>query len=63
VTVQVAVGADGRATSVTVVSDPGHGFGREARMCAMRETYTAAADHDGNPIAGQTKAFRIHFER
>jgi periplasmic protein TonB len=55
VTVQVAVGPDGRAKTVTVMSDPGHGFGREARLCAMRETYTTAL--------GQTKAFRIHFER
>jgi protein TonB len=63
VTVQVSVGADGRAIQVQVMSDPGHGFGREARLCAMRETYTTAANRDGNPIPGQTKPFRIHFER
>src|SRR5512140_2143742 len=63
VTVQVQVGPDGRAKSVAVMADPGHGFGREARLCAMRETYTSALDKDGTPIAGQTKAFRIHFER
>src|SRR5262249_33869663 len=63
VTVEVSVGANGRATQVQVKSDPGHGFGREARMCAMRETYQTALDHDGNAIAGQTKPFRIHFER
>ena len=63
VTVQVTVGPDGRAKSVAVTADPGHGFGREARLCAMRETYTTALDKDGTAIAGQTKAFRIHFER
>ncbi len=63
VTVQVTVGPDGRAKTVAVTSDPGHGFGREARLCALRETYTPALDRDGAAIAGQTKAFRIHFER
>ncbi len=63
VTVQVSVGPDGRAKTVSVMADPGHGFGREARLCAMRETYTTALDKDGTAIAGQTKAFRIHFER
>ena len=63
VTVQVAVGADGHAKTVTLLNDPGHGFGREARLCAMRETYTTALDKDGTAIPGQTKAFRIHFER
>ncbi len=63
VTVQVTVGPEGRAKTVAVTSDPGHGFGREARLCAMRETYTTALDKDGTAILGQTKAFRIHFER
>jgi protein TonB len=63
VTVQVTTTADGTAESVNVVNDPGHGFAREARRCAMRERYKTALDHDGNPIRGVTKAFRIHFER
>ncbi len=61
-TVSVSVGADGRVGSATIVQDPGHGFGREARACAMRETFLSALDRDGNPIAS-TKSFRIHFER
>jgi protein TonB len=63
VSVQVATRPDGSAERVTVVSDPGHGFAREARLCALRERYNSALDHDGNPIPGMTKAFRIHFER
>ncbi len=63
VTVRVTVGPDGRAKTVAVVSDPGHGFGREARICALRETYKTALDREGNPIEGQTNGFRIHFER
>jgi protein TonB len=63
VSVQVATRPDGTAERVTILSDPGHGFAREARQCAMRERYNAALDHDGNPIGGLTKSFRIHFER
>jgi protein TonB len=63
VTVQVAIRPDGAADRVTVLTDPGHGFAREARLCAMRERYTPALDRDGNPIAGISKAFKIHFER
>jgi len=63
VMVQVTVGPNGRASQVRVLQDPGHGFGREAQRCAMKETFTTALDRDGNAIAGVTKAFRIHFER
>ncbi len=61
-TVTVSVGADGRPSSVSIGQDPGHGFGREARACALRESFLPALDRDGSPIAS-TKSFRIHFER
>lgn len=63
VTLQVEVKADGSPGSVRVVSDPGNGFGREARRCAMGKRYATAQDHDGNPIAGTTNQFRVHFSR
>lgn len=63
VSVQVTTRPDGTADKVTIVSDPGHGFAREARQCAMRERYNAALDREGNAMAGLTKAFRIHFTR
>jgi protein TonB len=62
VRVRISVGADGRATRVDVLSDPGHGFGREARQCAMREKYTPAMDAYGMPIAA-TKEINVTFER
>lgn len=62
VTIEVAVGTDGKAQKVTVVQDPGFGFAREARSCALRQTYNAALDRDGKPIAA-TKKFRVRFER
>ncbi len=63
VTVKVAVGADGKPTKITVLKDPGHGFAREARTCAMQKRFLTALDATGNPIAGETKEFRIRFER
>lgn len=63
VLIQVKVRADGTPDAVTVVQDPGHGFGREARKCAMRKRYTTALDVDGRPIPGATNAFRVRFDR
>ena len=37
VMLQVDVRPDGTAGTVTVLSDPGSGFGREARRCAGRK--------------------------
>jgi len=56
------VRADGTPVSVSVLQDPGNGFGREARRCAMNKHYQTALDHDGNAIAGTWKA-RVHFSR
>lgn len=63
VIIQVKVKADGTADTVTIVQDPGHGFAREARKCAMRKRYNTALDVEGNAVGGMTKPFRIRFER
>lgn len=52
VLVQVSVSPDGRPSMVKVVSDPGHGFGRAARTCAMQRTYQTALDRDGKSVPG-----------
>jgi protein TonB len=62
VMLQVDVSADGAPSAVRVLSDPGNGFGREARPCAMRKRYMPALDHDGNPIASTIKV-RVSFTR
>ena len=62
-TIQVAVRADGTPERVTVLSDPGHGFGRAATKCAMMQRFDPALDRDGNPIPGLTKSLRVRFER
>jgi len=62
VTLQIDIRADGTPAAVRVLSDPGNGFGREARQYALRQVYVAARDHDGTPIAGTTKV-KVHFSR
>lgn len=62
VTLQIDVRADGSASAVQVISDPGNGFGREARRYALTQHFQPAQDHDGNPIAGTIKT-RVHFSR
>jgi protein TonB len=63
VLIKVRVKDSGDPETVTVVQDPGHGFGREARKCAMRKKYTNALDVDGKPIPSETNPFRVRFER
>jgi protein TonB len=59
----VRVGPDGRARSVSVLSDPGEGFGAAARACALRQRYRPALDRSGSPVAAQTAPFRVRFTR
>jgi protein TonB len=59
----VAVGADGRAKSVTVLSDPGSGFGSLARRCALRRSFQPALDAAGQPITSSTPPFTVRFTR
>lgn len=56
--IEVRVSTGGRAENVSITSDPGHGFGREAKKCALRERYETALDVDGNAIPG---LFRVRF--
>jgi periplasmic protein TonB len=62
VQIAVTVGADGRAKSVTVLTDPGHGFGRRARQCAMTMPYAPALDVTGRPITKTTPPFWVTFK-
>ena len=62
VTIQVNVKPDGAAESVRVSSDPGHGFGRLARSCALAKHFEAALDREGHPVDA-TMTVRIHFSR
>ncbi len=63
VTIVVSVGADGRPTGVRVTSDPGNGFGRVARSCAMGMRYNAGRDRAGSPTSATTPPFVVRFDR
>jgi protein TonB len=56
--IEVKVSTDGRAETVAILSDPGHGFGREARKCALREKYAPALNVDGIAVPG---VYRVNF--
>jgi protein TonB len=60
--VQVTVSPDGGALSVSVVSEPGHGFGRAARACALARRYQPAADRSGAPVTS-TSLINVRFNR
>jgi periplasmic protein TonB len=61
-TVLVTVGVDGSALSVSVVGDPGHGFGRAAAACALAKRYQPALDRAGAPIVASAPV-NVRFMR
>jgi len=63
VSVVVTVKPDGTAQSVAVVNDPGHGFGRAAKTCAMSQRYAPALDRVGQAAGGKTLPFTVRFTR
>ncbi|MEM1032662.1 MAG: hypothetical protein AAGN82_20115 [Myxococcota bacterium] len=63
VTVVVEVSAAGQPARVSVVRDPGHGFGAAARACALGQRYVAALDPRGRAIRGSTAPFSVRFMR
>lgn len=59
----VTVRPDGTPRSVKIVSDPGHGFGRAARMCALGRRYKPGLDRDGNPTTASSPPITVRFTR
>jgi periplasmic protein TonB len=62
-TILVVVSPDGTPKSVQIASDPGHGFGRAARICALGRRFTPALDHSGMPITSTTAPITVRFTR
>ncbi|MES1169990.1 MAG: DUF2510 domain-containing protein, partial [Leifsonia sp.] len=62
VTLRVSVGVDGRVGEVRATSDPGAGFGREARACALSKPWSPALDRAGRPAAATT-IVNVRFDR
>jgi protein TonB len=61
--VRVQVHVDGTAESVSVVRDPGMGFGEAAVGCALRESYEPARDRTGAAVAALSPPIRVRFTR
>jgi protein TonB len=63
VSILVTVRPDGTPTSVRVTSDPGHGFGRAARACALGRRFTPGTDRSGTPVTATTPPITVRFTR
>ncbi|MBI4702709.1 MAG: hypothetical protein HY744_16425 [Deltaproteobacteria bacterium] len=59
----VTVGPGGEPRSARVLSDPGYGFGRAARECALAQRFQPALDRDGNPALSTTPPIKVRFRR
>ena len=62
VTLRVEVGADGRVVQASATRDPGHGFGREARRCALYKRWAPGLDREGRAASSVT-VVNVRFER
>jgi outer membrane biosynthesis protein TonB len=63
VMLSVTVGPDGRAKSVSVLKDPGSGFGNLAKSCAFRMRYSVGLDARGQAVTKTTPPFPVRFTR
>jgi protein TonB len=58
----VEVDASGRVLNAAAKSDPGHGFAREARRCALSKRWDPGLDRAGNPMRSITLV-NVKFQR
>lgn len=62
VQLRIDVSANGAVRSVTVVADPGSGFGREAKRCATSKRWSSGLDREGRPIDA-VEIVNVRFDR
>lgn len=62
VTLRVDVADDGTALGAHVLDDPGHGFGQNARACALRKRFAPALDRQGAPQRAKATV-QVTFDR
>ena len=62
VSLQVAVAANGAVSAADVRSDPGYGFGRAARRCALTKRWDPGLNAVGQPTAA-TAVVKVRFQR
>jgi protein TonB len=63
VLIAVTVLSNGTPQAVTVLRDPGHGFGAAARACALGQRFTPALDRAGIPMLATTPPITVRFTR
>jgi protein TonB len=61
-TIRVELDVAGRVSHVSIVSDPGYGFGAAARRCALAKRWIPALDRSGNARASSA-TLRVRFVR
>jgi hypothetical protein len=62
VVLRISISATGVAKRVDILSDPGNGFGEEAKRYALAQHYRPALDRAGVPTEGSITV-RVHFQR
>lgn len=62
VTLRIEVAADGHVVQVNAARDPGHGFGREAKRCALGKRWAPGLDRDGHATSVVTRV-NVRFDR
>jgi protein TonB len=63
VVLRADVRADGTAERVTIIDDPGHGFGAAAVKCALSTRFMPARNERGEPIRALSPPIRVRFTR
>lgn len=63
VVLRVVVRAEGTVERVSVVDDPGYGFGAAATVCARRTRFTPARDGNGQSVRATSPPIRVRFTR
>lgn len=62
VNLRIDLSATGEVRAAQATTDPGFGFARVARRCALSKRWAAALDRDGNPTAATT-VVTVRFDR
>jgi protein TonB len=59
---RVSVGATGSVSGVQVTAEPGYGFGRAAKRCAMNKRWDPGLDASGR-VVDATAVVNVRFVR
>jgi outer membrane biosynthesis protein TonB len=62
VSLRVEVSLDGKVREARATTDPGHGFAREARRCALSKRWAPGLDRAGRPTTA-VALVNVRFER